>query len=250
MKIRLLFSLGLAGALLLGACGSGDDDDDSADSGGNEATATTAAHSDATKTGQEPTRAANTAVATAAPTESADSIFDKLIGEATKKTYQATYDVEIKADAGTMKASMTLASKAPKLATRIKFTDGELKDATMVIISDGTDTITCFDFGVGGQCTRSAGVDQALSQGLDLKKVTDAAKQGSNVKELGSKTIAGRDSRCFEATDTNGTSTFCIDKKDGILTSAEVAGITKMTATEIKSSVDDKLFEPPFPVSN
>ena len=43
-------------------------------------------------------------------------------------------------------------------------------------------------------------------------------------------------------------STFCLDEKDSIMLSFATGGV-KMTATQVSNSVDDKLFELPYPVS-
>ncbi|MEO8541498.1 MAG: hypothetical protein ABI577_17275 [bacterium] len=246
MKLRYLFALTAVGALLLGACG-GDDDDDTSTTPSGDATQAAPAGSDATKASSEPTKAGTSA--TKAPDDAA-SIFDKLTSDTTKKTYQATYDIEITAGGTVQKGTSVIASKPPKLATKITLT-GTGFSGGFSVITDGTNTITCTDFGAGGQCTKSAGVDATVSGGgIDLQKTIKEAKANKDVKELDKRTIAGRSSRCFQATDTaSGTvSTFCVDEKDSVMTYIEIGGTTKLTATQISTSVDDKLFDPPFPV--
>jgi len=256
---KSLLALTLAGALIFGACGG--DDDDSGDNGSKDE-ATQPANSDATKTSSEPTKASGDATkpsgdatkpAANPTTEDAGSIFDRLATEGEAKTYQASYDFEFRGgDTGGMqKGSAIIASKPPKYATKLTFSVGDMKSSFTIIV-DGKDTITCTDFGVGGQCHKSAGVDDGLNgRGIDIKKALNEAKKNADVKDAGKRTIAGQSSRCFEAKDktTSDVTTFCIAEKDSIMTYMEVSGSVKMTATEISSRVDEKLFEPPFPVN-
>ena len=252
MKLKHLFALTLAGAVLFGACGG--DDDDSGNNGSKDQATQSSNGSDATKVSSDPTKAsggdATKPPAASATTEDAASIFDKLAAQGTAKTYQASYDMEITTSGTTQKGSAIIASKAPKLATKISFSQGDVK-GSFVIISDGKDTIVCNDFGFGGQCNKSAGVDSSLNgAGIDLQKTIKEARGNSDVKELAKRTIASRSSRCFEAKDkgTGTVSNFCLDEKDSIMTYMEIGGVTKLTATSISSTVDDKLFDPPFPV--
>lgn len=249
--------LTLAGALVFGACG-GDDDDGSADNGTPDSATKSANGSDATKASADPTRGASDATRptgdatkpAASPTvEDAGSVFDRLAGDGIKKTYQASYDMEITAAGTTQKGTAVMASKPPKLATKVTFSGGDFK-GSFAIITDGTDTYTCTDFGIGGSCTRSSGVDDSLTRGLDLQKAIKEARGNSEIKEVQKRTIAGKSSRCFETrSKTDGSvTTFCLDEKDSIMTYVEIGGITKLTATSISSSVDDKSFELPFPV--
>lgn len=254
---KSLLALTLAGALIFGACGG--DDDDSGDNGSKDE-ATQPAGSDATKTSSEPTKAGGDATkpagnatkpAASATAEDADTIFDKLAADGEAKTYQATYDLEITGGGAIQKGTSVVASKAPRLASKFTFSAGDMK-GSFYIITDGKDTITCNDFGFGGQCHKSSGVDDGLDgAGIDIKKVIKEARTNSDVKDVGKRTIAGRSSRCFEAKDksTGTVSTFCLDEKDSIMTYMEISGTVKMTATEISSKVDEKLFEPPFPVN-
>lgn len=250
LKLRTLFALTLAGALIIGACG-GDDDDSGNNANKDEATQSPS-NSDATKAdASQPTKAANepTKAAASPTTEDAGSIFDKLTSDATKKTYLADYDIEITQGSQVQKGTATLASKPPKQAMKISFSAGDIK-GSFSFITDGKDTYTCSDFGVGGTCTKSAGVDDALTKGIDIQKALKEARSNSDIKELDKRTIAGRVSRCFEAKDKsdNSVTTFCLDEKDSIMTYAELAGTSKLTATKVSSSVDDKAFDLPFPV--
>jgi hypothetical protein len=250
MKLRYLVALAAAGALVFGACGSGDDDDD--DTGGNggaDATATTTGDATQTSSGGSATAApGKTAEATkpAATAETADSLFDRLAADAITKTYQAKYDLEIDMNGVEQKGTATMASKPPKYASVMEFSLGGAKFA-FTIINDGTTPYFCSDFGAGGSCSKDEEFGGA--QGVDVKKAIDEARKGKDVKEIDKRTIAGRSGRCFEATDpeTNTKSTFCLDEKDSILLFFQVEGV-KMTATEVKTSVDDKLFELPYPV--
>lgn len=248
MKLRYFFALTLAGAVVLGACG-GDDDDSGGNSNKGDATQSTNG-SDATKASSEPTKAGDaTKPAGNATADDAASIFDKLAAEGTAKTYQASYDMELTASGQTQKGTATLASKPPKLATVVSFAAAQLT-LKMSIITDGKDTYTCTDFGAGGSCSKEAGVDDNLTKGFDVQKAIKEARGNSEIKEIDKRTIAGKSSRCFQTTDkSDGTvTTFCLDEKDSIMTYMEVGGVTKLTATKVSTSVDDKLFELPYPV--
>lgn len=250
LKLKSLFALTLAGALIFGACG-GDDDDSGSNGNKNEAPQGPAA-SDATKAdASQPTKAANEPTkAAASPTaEDAGSIFDKLTTDATKKTYMADYDIEMTNQGQVQKGTATIASKPPKQAMKISFSAGDIK-GSFSFITDGKDTYTCSDFGIGGTCTKSEGVDDALTKGIDVQKALKEARSNSDIKELDKRTIAGRASRCFEAKDKtdNSVTTFCLDEKDSIMTYAELEGTSKLTATKISNNVDDKAFDLPFPV--
>ena len=88
------------------------------------------------------------------------------------------------------------------------------------------------------------------AKAVAVKKAIDEARKGTDVKELPKQTIAGRTARCFETAPSTGASksTFCLDEKDSIMLSFATGGV-KMTATQVSNSVDDKLFELPYPVS-
>lgn len=254
MKLRYLVSFAAGAALLLGACG-GDDDDDTTTSNDDRGSESTAA-SDATKAGEqsgssdsatkapEPTKAAEPTKAPA--TETADSVFDRLASQAAMATYQAKYDVAISLSGMSQKGTATFASKAPKFAGVIKLPD--LGDVSVSLINDGTNAYVCTNFGAGGTCSK----DNTLAGGgIDVKKALDEAKNGKDVKEIAKRTIAERSARCFEATDAkSGTKmTFCLDEKDSITLYSKIGDVTEMTATEVSATVDEKLFELPFPVS-
>lgn len=249
MKLRHFFMLTLAGALIFGACG-GDDDDDSGDNGAKDQATQPTGASDATKASADPTKGSDaTKPAASATTEDAGSVFERLAGDGIKKTYQASYDMEITSAGSTQKGTAVMASKPPKLATRVTFSGGAFK-GSLAIITDGKDTYTCTDFGVGGSCTKSSGVDDQLTKGFDVQKAVKEARSNSEIKELQKRTIAGKSSRCFETkSKTDGSvTTFCLDEKDSIMTFMEIGGITKLTATDISTNVDDKNFELPFAV--
>jgi hypothetical protein len=174
-------------------------------------------------------------------------VFDRIAAESIQKTYQAKYDVEISSSGINQKGTAVFANKSPKFASTIKLNTAGVEFA-ITIINDGKDTYFCNDIGAGGSCSKDSSLGQAA--GVDVKKAVEEARKGNDVKELEKRTIAGRAARCFETKDPNtgSVSSFCLDEKDSITLFFNIGGVTKMTATEVTSNVDDKLFELPFPV--
>lgn len=241
MKFRMLMTLALAGMLTAAACGGDDDDsgDDAANGGGGEATQTAGEGTPSGGNGGSATPAADD-----------DDPVSDLLADASDKTYRVTYEVAFTEDGATQEGEMTFAQKPPKSLMQIAISGSEDFEE-LAMIDDGTDSYTCFKSGDSGQCLKSLGAD-GLGENFtlfDMKKVTQRVKEDKSIKEVSGQKIAGRDSRCFEGTfdETGEQSTVCIDKRDGILTFIESES-TKIKATEISDKVDDKLFEPPYPV--
>lgn len=249
MKLRYLLSLSLIGALLLGACG-GDDDD----SGGAKATSTTS--SDTTRTAEQPTTAGSsdkTAEATqpGSAVGTSNSDFDKLAKEALSKNFEGTYDVELSLGGTPQKGTAIYAIKSPKFASKISLDAGTLGKLQFTVINDGKDVYTCTDIGTGGKCSKDTSTLGTAPDGVNIQKAIQEATAGQDVKEVDKRTIIGRAARCFDAKDPDSadTTTYCFDSKDASLLALEISGSMKMTATKISSSVDDKLFDLPYPVN-
>ncbi|MGE0599330.1 MAG: hypothetical protein AB7J35_07195 [Dehalococcoidia bacterium] len=250
MKLRYLLSLSLVGVLLLGACGGDDDDNSGDDSGG--AAATSTSPSDATKTSEQPTFSTSdnkTPSGGSSGSESANSSFEKLAEAALSKTYQATYDMELTLNGEVQKGTATYANKSPNFAAILSLSGGTAGSLKLTLINDGKDSYVCTDFGIGGNCSKSSG--GIADSGVDIKKQLEGATTGKEIKEVEKRTIAGRTARCFEATDTTtkAVTTYCMDAKDNIMLALETGGTMKLTATEVSTNVDDKLFELPYPVN-
>lgn len=253
MKRRWWLGVALAATLAIGACGGDDDDGD--DGGGDAADTPTTSTTDGTKPagdgdGDGDGKATATPGDEASPTASGGDLGD-VFADASKLTYLVKYEMEYEADGTTQKGMMAYAQKPPKVLTRISMGESLGADE-MIFIEDGTNSFMCTKSGAIGQCMKSAGTN-GLGETfavMDMKKLTERVKNDKNIKEVSGQKIAGRDSRCFEgkleATD-NKDAVFCVDKKDGIVTLVESEGL-KMRATEIATRVDDKEFEPPFPV--
>ena len=250
MKRRWWLGVALAATLAIGACG-GDDDDDGDDDGGDAADTPTTSTTDSTKpAGDGDGKATATPGGKASPTASGGDLSD-VFADASKLTYLVKYEMEYEADGTTQKGTMAYAQKPPKVLTRISMGES-LGVGEMIFIEDGTNSFMCTKSGAIGQCMKSGGTN-GLGETfavMDMKKLTERVKNDKSIKEVSGQKIAGRDSRCFEgkleATD-NKDAVFCVDKKDGIVTLVESEGL-KMRATEIATKVDDKEFEPPFPV--
>ncbi|MGB4861842.1 MAG: hypothetical protein WBO97_05255 [Tepidiformaceae bacterium] len=252
MKLRYLISLSLVGALLLGACGGGDDDDDSAKTPTDAATSTAA--SDATKTADQPTTpAGKTAEATKTgnTSGSSNSDFDKLAKAALSKNYEGTYDLELTLNDTVQKGTAIYAIKSPKFVSKLSLDAGALGSLKFTVINDGKDVYTCTDIGTGGKCSKDTSTLGTAPDGVNIQKAIQEATSGQDVKEVDKRTIMGRSARCFEAKDpgSDDATTYCFDSKDSSLLALEIGGNMKMTATKISTSVDDKLFELPYPVN-
>ncbi|MBE0611196.1 MAG: hypothetical protein IH609_17575 [Dehalococcoidia bacterium] len=239
MKFRLLMVVALAATLTAAACG-GDDDDTGDDTNGNGADATR------TTTGQTPSGGGGSAT----PGTSGDDDFSDLLADASDKTYAVSYEIEIVSDGKTQQGTVTFAQEPPKSRMEISLgDDADLEE--LILIEDGTSSFTCFKSGDSGQCMKS-GATGGLGDNFtlfDVKRVLARVKEDKDIKEVSGQKIAGRDSRCFEGKfpDTEEEGLFCIDKTDGILTLMDSAS-TKFKATEVSTKVDDKLFEPPYPL--
>lgn len=245
MKFRFLMAAALAAMLTAAACGGDDDDkgDDANGNGGADATQTT--------TGQTPSGGDGGSDATATRgADGGDDDFSDLLADASDKTYLVTYEIEIVNDGKTQEGSVTFAQEPPKSRMEISLGDNaEFEE--LILIEDGTSSFTCFKSGDSGQCLKS-GATGGLGDNFtlfDVKRVLARVKEDKDIKEVSGQKIAGRDSRCFEGKfpDTEEEGLFCIDKGDGILTLIDSAS-TKFKATEISTKVDDKLFEPPYPL--
>ena len=251
LKLRYLLSLSLVGVLLLGACGG--DDDDASSKTPNDAAASPVA-SDATKTSDQPTTAPGT---TAEPTKpgaasgSSNSDFDKLAKEALSKNYEGTYDLELTVNDTVQKGTAIYAIKSPKFVSKLSLDAGALGSIKFTVINDGKDVYTCTDVGTGGKCSKDTSTLGTAPDGVNIQKAIQEATNGQEIKEVDKRTIIGRTARCFEARDpgSSDATTYCFDSKDSSLLALEISGDMKMTATKISTSVDDKLFELPYPVN-
>jgi hypothetical protein len=237
-------AMALAATLTAAACGG--DDDDTGDDTDTNGEVTQAA-------GGETPSGGNTGDGTATPATPGsggeDDDVSELLADASDKTYLVAYEVEFTDSGKTQTGEMTFAQEPPKSLMKISLSGNEDFEE-LSIIEDGTSSFTCFKSGDSGQCLKAGagGLGENFTL-FDMKKVTQRVKDDKGVKEVSGQQIAGRDSRCFEGSfdDTAESSLVCIDKDDGILTLVE-SSTTKIKATEVSTKVDDKLFEPPYPV--
>jgi hypothetical protein len=244
MKFRFLMAVALAAALTAAACGGDDDDtgDDTNGDGGGDATQTTTPTSRNGGSGGTATPEAN---------GGGDDDFSDLLADASDKTYSVSYEIEITGDDGELQeGTVSFVQAPPKSRMEIALGD-DAEFEELILIEDGTSSFTCFKSGDSGQCLKS-GATGGLGDNFtlfDVKRVLARVKEDKDIKEVSGQKIAGRDSRCFEGKfpDTEEEGLFCIDKGDGILTLIDSAS-TKFKATEISTKVDDKLFEPPYPL--
>jgi hypothetical protein len=241
MRVRTIF-LGVAAITVLAALAVACGDDDSggkstAASGGADAGGTSSPAAGATRQPQQPT---------AAPTTSAK--LSDLLKDSSQKTFYVVYDFATSGGAS-VKGTYTLAQKPPKSLSSFSI-QGQ---GTFTTINDGQQSYTCTKLGeAAGFCTKSgAGGGGAGLSFFNMAAVSQAASLVPDAKEVDGRTIAGRASRCFQYTQSGQTSTLCIENQDGLMTYVETgdaSGKTTITATDVKSSVDDKVFDLPYKV--
>ena len=232
------------GALLFGACG-GDDDAKS-----DQKSATAEAKSEKSADGATTTGGDQK---TAEPTKKADSggtggkVVDTILNlmeKGEKANAQISYEVKGGGSDNDF-TSWIQAKKNGKTYFSFKSKDG----SSSSIIDDGKNTYLCTKPADGeGVCLKSAKSADSLDLSFNRDEVlADFKASASSAKEVGSRKIAGRDARCFEITTDGVKESLCLDKNDGLalfMTGEEI----ELTATEAKTNVDDKVFEPPYKV--
>jgi hypothetical protein len=126
---------------------------------------------------------------------------------------------------------------------------------TFATINDGQQTYSCTKLGAqpAGICQKSGGAGAAAGVSFfNLAAMAQTASVAPDSKEIDGRKVAGRDARCFQYAPAGGpASIMCVDKQSGLmvyLETNESSGKMTITATEIKASVDDKVFELPYKV--
>ncbi len=225
-----------ATALALAACGGGDDDDST---GG-------APTGDATATATRPAEVGSTPGSAPSPTQAGGSggsasddlpeELQRLADQAARLKYTAVYAMEFEGE----KTELTIAQDPPR-----SYTAANIAGSDLILINDGTATITCFKTGTTGFCSKTGTGQDEL---FDPSTIYEEIDTRTDYKKLDSRRIAGIDSNCWETTVANlGKSVTCFGKNEPVLTLVEGPGV-KMELKEYAKSVDAKLFEPPFPV--
>ncbi len=249
MKFRFLMVVALAATLTAAACG-GDDDDTNGTAGNGGGDATQPAGGETPSGGNGGGGSATAGAGATATTAGSDEDFSDLLGDASKKTYSVGYDIEIVSDGKTQTGTVSVAQEPPKTRMDISL-GGNEEFEELILIEDGTNSYTCVKSGDSGQCFKS-GATGGLGANFtlfDVTRLVQRVKEDKDIKEVSGQKIAGRDSRCFEGKfpDSEEEGLFCVDKNDGILTLIDSTS-TKFKATEISTKVDEKLFEPPYPL--
>lgn len=258
--MRLFLTLGAASAVLaslvLVACGGGDDDgqEGTSPAGGS---GTPAATSGKTGSPVATTQASPTEAATKAPGEgqvtgSGATALRQLAKDLSDKTYEVSYAMNLSGGDSPGKGSLVSAQKPPKSITKYETTDASGVVSTFAFINDGVSSFLCFKEGSDpGQCMKSK-ADASTNIFGSIFSVKEALKdltEDIEVKDAGSRTIGGVDSRCFTVKEATGDGTACFSKKDGILTlldtKNEDGSVIHIEASKASGSVDDKLFAPP-----
>jgi hypothetical protein len=231
--VALLAALPIA----LVACG-GDDDSGAKDNG--SATSSTGASSSATLAATKSGSTGSTATKSSGGGSSGDAANLKdLIEKSKSQTYQITYT----ATDSDGESSWIVAQKSGKTYTSINQKGGENAGLT-VLIDDGKSSYICqkdADNPDGGCFKTASSADDENSPNAD------DGFDDTNVKEIAGKKIAGRDARCFQSQDADNPGTSCVDKSTGAFLAGDSPDL-KVTATNYSTSVDDKVFTPPYKV--
>ncbi|MBI2764754.1 MAG: hypothetical protein HYX53_02455 [Chloroflexi bacterium] len=244
-----------AATLIFAACGG---DDDSKTTATNTATtAATTKRGDSGDAGANATKAPSPA---ASATSGGGSIsgsgadaLKALAKDLNNKTYQVTYDLEIKGTDGSVnKGTLTLANKPPKNSYAYKLDPSSSGNgpSDFQIINDGTSSFACTATGGTGQCVKSkASAGSLFANPFNVEQILKELDTSLTVTQDKDQTIAGQDSRCFVTKNQDSTQgTACFSKKDGILMLAiggdDKSGVT-VRATKYSTNVDDSLFAPP-----
>jgi hypothetical protein len=192
----------------------------------------------------------------------------ELVAKADAGEYQVTYEG---VDAEGTTGRYSIAVKGDKTYGAFDFDTGSLGESgyESISIDDGTISYNCGDlFGIGGDGSEPTEVCYSSPSGQnesDLPSLRDlfnpagvAASLADSVAEPerdGSEEIAGREGRCFKVDhEILGKGRACVDPELGIpllIDATDPEGVEfSSRATDVKSEVDDSLFEPPYPVED
>ena len=236
-RIQLLISLGLASALLLAACG-GDDDGSGADSGTTPGAGQTATNNTPTDGGTQPTNPpSDGGGGNAGDTAELEQLLRRLVDGTFKATFETVFENEGVEERGTM----TLAQDPPRYSMRIESPDGLLG-----IFENEEGSFSCFGSDGFGQCSRGSLVGGSF---FDIRDVAEDTADLATYRRIDDRTVNGRDSRCWQGTDsaTNSETVVCLAKSGGFVTYVSGDG-TEMTLQEYSDRPSDDDFELPFPV--
>jgi outer membrane lipoprotein-sorting protein len=227
----------------LAACGGDDDSSTPTPAATTPAGSTGTATRTATATG---TAATSTATATT-PAGGADAL-KRTVSLEDGATYSVTYEVTFVEDGKTTTGTYVVNQKPPKRAGTLTFDDG-----TISIIVDGERTWVCTAEGSDGIClrtNRSPDDTTLLPSGSPdqvVKDITDEVDD-TRAREVGRRTIAGVEARCWEITSSDGNGTMCFSP-NGVLLLNEGSfegTSSRFVATRISSQVDDSAFDLPY----
>ncbi len=173
-----------------------------------------------------------------------------LLKDSSKLTFYVVYSFE-QAGTNSIKGTYTLAQKPPKSLSSFDLAG----QGIFTTISDGQQSYSCTKLGAQptGICQKAgSGGPGAGITFFNLAAIAQAASVVPDSKEIDGRKVAGRDARCFQYSPSGGSpSTVCVDKESGLMVyieSNDSSGKMTIAATEIKGSVDDKVFELPYKV--
>jgi len=246
MRMKTIFLAAfalLAFVALAAACG----DDDSTKTTPAAGGATSGAGS-ASSPGAEGTKQSGAQSPTAAAANSGK--LSDLLKDSSKLTFYVVYSFE-SAGTNAIKGTYTLAQKPPKSLSSFDMAG----QGTFATINDGQQTYSCTKLGAQptGVCQKSAASGAGAGLGFfNLAAMAQTASSVPDSKEIAGRKVAGRDARCFQYSPPGGSASIaCIDKDSGLMVYIETndsSGKMTITATDIKGSVDDKVFELPYKV--
>ena len=177
-------------------------------------------------------------------------------GKALKNgNFKLSYDMtQTDTSGAATKGTMEFSSKGNKSYFKMTGLTGASTGA-YIIIDDGTNSFVCMDQPTK-QCLKSAssaGAGSIADAFQPTNILNELSASGGKFKQVGDQTIAGRSAKCYQGSDTSGSGTACIDKKDSVLLlvdSTQSDG-SKMTlkATQVGSASDSD-FTPPYTVQS
>jgi hypothetical protein len=241
------------------ACG---DDNSSKDTTTPAGTSTQAATS--TGSAASATSGNSTATAEASGTSGVSDAIDNLQKSSdnfVKAAYDVSYSLSTTSAGKTSNSTMVIKHKDNKDYVSINGDlDGSGTSTNAIIIDDGTNSYLCTE-SPEKACLKTAAEGSSGNVGqiftsLKPDKLLGAidSEKGAKVDDASGRKVAGRDTKCYKITSSEGNGTICFDKDTDIMLYLDMTGgsdgATKFEATKVGGSPGDDAFKPPYPVQD